>query len=342
LPQIEKLMVQVLLMARVMGVLKLGNIALDGTKIKANASKHSALSFGHIEKLEQQLRLEVAHLSKLAESANRADVPDGIDLPEEIARREERLQAMGEARQKLEAQAKARYEKEKAEYQAKLEAREARAKKTGKKPGGKPPVPPQPGPNAKDQINLTDEESRIMPVSSGGFDQCYNSQAAVDIDTMLIVQTNVVQEPNDKQQVVPMLAQLTALPDELGKLGALLADTGYCSEANVNACCEHGVEPLIAGAREPHHQEPLERFAEPPPLALDASPLEAMRHRLKTKAGKALYARRKCTVEPVFGIIKSVLGFRQFLLRGLDNVQGELNLVAMAWNLKRLFVMTTT
>jgi transposase len=342
LPQIEKLMVQVLMMARLSGVLKLGNIALDGTKIKANASKHSALSFGHIEKLEQQLRQEVAHLSKLAESANRADVPDGMDLPEEIARREERLKAIGEAREKLEARAKARFAKEQAEHQAKLEAREAQAKKSGKKPGGKPPVPPQSGPNAKDQINLTDEESRIMPVSSGGFDQCYNSQAAVDMDTMLIVQTHVVQEPNDKQQVVPLLRQLSAMPEELGKVSALVADTGYCSEANVTACCNHGVEPFIAGAREHHHQNPLERFAEPAPLPADATPMEAMRHRLKTKTGKALYAKRKCTVEPVFGIIKSVLGFRQFLMRGLDNVQGELNLVAMAWNLKRMFVMTMT
>jgi transposase len=341
LPQIEKLLVQVLLIARTMGLLKLGNIALDGTKLKANASKHSALSYGHIEKLEQQLQQEVAQLSKLAEAANREDIPDGMNLPEEIARRQERLEAIAQARAKIEARAKERFEAEQAAYQAKREKREAQAKKTGKKPRGKPPVPPQPGPSDKDQINLTDEASRIMPVAHGGFEQCYNGQAAVDMDSMLIVQTNAVQDTNDKQQVVPMLEKLAALPEQLGEVSALIADTGYCSEANVNACGEREIEALIAVSREHHHQHPLERFAEPLPLPEGATRLEAMRHRLQTKEGKALYAKRKSTVEPVFGIIKSVLGFRQFLLRGLRNIQGEFNLVAMAWNLKRMFVMTT-
>ncbi len=340
LPQIEQLLVQVLLIARTMGVLKLGNIALDGTKIKANASKHSALSYGHIEKLEQQLRQEVTQLLGLAESANQEDIPDGMSLPEEIARRQDRLQAIAEARSQLEARAKARYEAEQAEYLAKLEKRETQAKKTGKRPGGKPPAPPQPGPSDKDQINLTDQDSRIMPVAHGGFEQCYNGQAAVDMDSMLIVQTNAVQDTNDKQQVVPMLEKLAALPEELGEISALVADTGYCSEANVDACSKREIEALIAMSREAHHQNPLERFAEPLPLPEGATSMEAMRHRLQTGTGKALYAKRKCTVEPVFGIIKAVLGFRQFLLRGLSNIQGELNLVALAWNLKRMFVMT--
>jgi hypothetical protein len=264
-----------------------------------------------------------------------------MNLPEEIARRQERLEAIAQARAKIEARAKERFEAEQAAYQAKREKREAQAKKTGKKPRGKPPVPPQPGPSDKDQINLTDEASRIMPVAHGGFEQCYNGQAAVDMDSMLIVQTNAVQDTNDKQQVVPMLEKLAALPEQLGEVSALIADTGYCSEANVNACGEREIEALIAVSREHHHQHPLERFAEPLPLPEGATRLEAMRHRLQTKEGKALYAKRKSTVEPVFGIIKSVLGFRQFLLRGLRNIQGEFNLVAMAWNLKRMFVMTT-
>ena len=195
------------------------------------------------------------------------------------------------------------------------------------------------GAQDKDQINFTDEESRIMKVSDGGFDQCYNSQIAVDMDSMLIVATGTVQACNDKQQVVPMLEQLGALPVELGKPEHLVADTGYFSEANVNACGKQKITPLIAAKREEHHPDPMARFTEPPPLKEGATETEKMRHLLLTMAGRALYAKRKCTVEPVFGIIKAILGFRQFSLRGLENIKGEFNLVAMAWNLKRMFVL---
>lgn len=337
LKEIEGLMVQVLMIAHTLGVLKLGNIALDGSKIKANASKHSALSYGHIKKLEQQLKAEVAKLLALAEAADNEKIPDGMNLPDEIARREDRLKAIAAAKSKIEARAQERFDQEQTEYKAKLAKREDKTRDSGKPPRGKPPVPPIAGAQDRDQINLTDEESRIMKTAGGGFEQCYNGQIAVDMESMLIVKTDTVQATNDKQQVSPMLKQLASLPDELGKPAALVADTGYYSEANVKACGQHPITPLIAVKREEHHPDPLERFTEPSPLAEGATEVEVMRHALKTKAGRAIYAERKCTVEPVIGCVKSVLGFRQFMLRGLENAKGELNLVAMAWNLKRMF-----
>ncbi len=269
LPQVEGLFVQILLLAAEMKLLKLGNIALDGTKVKANASKHSALSYGHSQKLEQQLKEEVRKLLAMAETADNEAVPDGMSLPEEIIRREDRLSAIAAAKVKIEARANERFEQETAVVQAKLNKRAAKSKETGKPPRGKPPAPPQ-----------------------------------------------------------------------VGKVNALVADTGFYSEANVNACAANEIIPLIAVSREEHHPDPLKRFTQPPPLGACATAVDAMRHRLKTKEGRGLYAQRKCTVEPVIGIVKSVLGFRQFLLRGLDNVKGEWDLVALAWNLKRMYVLT--
>ena len=338
---IEGLFVQVLALAREMGMLKLGTVGLDGTKIHANASRHSALSYERAGKIEAQLKAEVAELMAKAEAADQADVPDGMSVPEELARREDRLKKLAEARAKLEARAKERFEREQAEHEAKLAAREAKTRSTGKKPGGKPPEPPSEGPGPKDQINLTDEQSRIMPVAGGGYGQCYNAQAAVATGTLLVIATDVVQAPNDKQQLEPMIGRIAALPEDLGKTETLLADNGYFSEANVNACTKAAIEPLIACGRQSHHPWLSERFAETPPAPDDPTPLEAMLHRLQTPEGKKLYALRKHTPEPVFGIIKSVMGFRQFSLRGLDQVRGEWNLVTMAWNMKRMFVLKT-
>jgi len=200
-------------------------------------------------------------------------------------------------------------------------------------------VLPVAGPGPTDQVNLTDEESRIMPVPGGGFEQCYNAQAAVAVGSLLVVATDVVQAPNDKRQVEPMLCRLGALPAELGQTETLLADTGYFSSANVQACVAAQIDPLIAMGRQPHYPPLAERLVPAPPPPDNPTEVEAMAHRLKTPAGRKLYALRKQTPEPVFGIIKSVLGFRQFLLRGLENVRGEWNLVTMAWNLKRMFVL---
>jgi len=339
LKEIEALFVQVLLLAREMGVLKMGTVALDGTKIHANASRHSALSYEHAGKIERQLKAEVADLMAKAEAADRADVPDGMSIPEELARREARLAKLAEAKATIEARAKERFERDQAEHQAKLAARDAKTAATGKKPGGKPPQPPVEGPLPTDQVNLTDEESRIMPVAGGGFEQCYNAQAVVAADSLLVVATDVVQAPNDKQQLYPMLNKLRALPASLGAAETLLADNGYFSAASVTACTATGIAPLIAMGRETHHPSLAERFAEAPPPPEDPTPLEAMAHRLQTPNGKKLYALRKQIPEPVFGIIKSVLGFRQFLLRGIDRVRGEWSLVTMAWNMKRMFVL---
>ena len=341
LKEIEGLFVQVLLLAREMGMLKMGTVALDGTKVHANASKHSALSWDHTSKIEMQLKAEVVELLAKAEAADDADVADGLSIPEELGRREERLQKLALARAKIEARARERFEREQAEHQAKLVEREAREKATGRKPGGKPPQPPVEGPRPADQINLTDEESRIMPVTGGGFEQCYNAQAVVAEGSLLVVAANVVQAANDKQQLEPMLAKINALPEELGEAKIMLGDNGYFSEANVKACLAAGLEPLLALGREAHHQSLHERFAKAPLPPENPTPVEAMAYRLRTPEGKKLYALRKHTPEPVFGIIKSVLGFRQFLLRGLGNVRGEWNLVTLAWNVKRMFAMKT-
>lgn len=340
LGDIERLFVEVLTLAREAGMLKLGTVALDGTKVQANASRHSALSYGYASKIEAQLRAEVEELMALAEAADQADVPDGMSIPEELARREDRLQRLAEAKAKIEARARERFVREQAEYEAKLKAREDKAKKSGRKPGGKPPQPPSAEPGPKDQVNLTDEESRIMPVAGGGFEQAYNAQAAVAAGSLLVVCNDVVQATNDKQQIVPMLDKLAGLPKALGKAQTLLADSGYYSEANVEACAKARITPLIAPGRERHHRSWKERFAAAPPAPENPTPLQAMHHRLATPAGRALYALRKQIPEPVFGIIKSALGFRQFHLRGLEKVKGEWNLATMAWNMKRMFTLS--
>ena len=339
LPDIEDLFLQVLKLAKEMGMLKFGTVGLDGTKIHANASKHSALSYEHASKIEEQLKLEVSELMAMAEAADKADVPDGMSIPDELERREERLKAIAEAKAKIEARAAERYAREKAEYDAKMAAREAKEKETGRKTGGKPPQAPEEGPKPKDQINLTDEESRIMPMSGGGFEQCYNAQALVAEDSLLVVAVDVVQDTNDKRLIEPMLKQIGAFPESLGKINTLLGDNGYFSEANVNACHAAVIKPLLAMSKESHYQSVRERFADAPEAPKNPTPLEDMIYRFQTPEGKKLYAKRKHTPEPVFGIIKSVMGFRQFLLRGLENVKGEWRLVTLAWNLKRMFAL---
>jgi len=329
--------VQVLQIARENQLSRFGTVSLDGTKIHANASRHSALSYGHAEKIEAQLQAEVQALLDLAEAADQSAVPDGVKLPDEIKRRKDRLAAIAAAKVKIEARAQERFEHEQSDYQAKVAARTAKIEATGKKPGGKAPQAPVPDPRrADDQINLTDEESRIMKVAGGGFEQCYNAQAVVDTESMLIIALDVTQATNDKEQVGPLVAKVQANPAGLNQPETWLADTGYCSAKNVAICVAADIAPLIAVKRDEHHPGWRDRFAEPEPIADDASPVEVMKHNLKTRAGRAAYALRKQTVEPVFGIIKSVMGFRQFLLRGLTNVQNEWTLVCLAWNLKRM------
>jgi transposase len=337
LVELEELFVQVLTVAHTMKLVKLGQISLDGTKIKANASKHKALSHGYIEKLETQLREEVQALLKKAAEVDQEELADGIDLPAEIARREERLQALSAAKAKIAERVKQRDEQALKDYEVKRTRREA-LRAAGKKPRGKEPTAPETGPKAKDQINLTDEESRIMP-SADGFIQGYNAQAAVDVDSMLIIATTLTQDTNDKQQVEPILSELKELPAHLGQPNTLLADNGYFSKDNIQACVKQKIEPLIALGREAHHLPLEQRLAPDAPEPETADPLVKMAWKLKTQKGRALYGKRKSTVEPVFAIIKQVLGFRQFSLRGLDAVAGEWKLVTLAFNLKRMQVL---
>ncbi|MEW6406360.1 MAG: IS1182 family transposase [Chloroflexota bacterium] len=339
LEQLKPLFVRILMLAHEMGLVKLGKVSLDGTKIKANASKNHALSWEHACKLEQQLRDDVEELLRLAEQADVAEIPDGMDIPEELSRRQDRLQAIAEAKAKIEERAAQRHAAEQKEYEEKVASRQAKAEATGKKPRGRDPQPPTPGPRKNDQVNLTDEESRIMPSSDKGFVQAYNAQAAVDVDTMLIVESHLSQATNDKQEIVPALAALKDLPDELGQVDTLLADAGYYSDANVTSCEQSGIDPLIPPSRDKHNQPMAERFTDPAPLPEDAPLIAKMRNKLKTLDGRKVYARRKSTVEPVFGIIKNILGFRQFFLRGLDAVTGEWTLVSIAWNIKRMFIL---
>lgn len=340
LGQIEALFIEVLKLARTMGMLKMGTVALDGTKIHANASRHSALSYGHAKKIEKQLKKEVQHLLRLAERADAKDIPDGMSVPEELERRETRLAAIAQAKVKIEERAEERLQREQAEHQSKLAVRAEQEKQTGKRPGGRPPEPPTGGVREKDQVNLTDEDSRIMKVAGGGFEQCYNAQAVVATGSMLIVAAAVTQAPNDKKQLVPMIGKLKSLPPELGRTRRILADSGYLSKANVERCAAAKIEPLIAMGRCGHHVSWKKRFAAAPKAPPDsATPLQKMAHRLKTPRGRKLYALRKQTPEPVFGIIKSVMGYRQTLLRGLENVSGEWNLVTLSWNIKRMFAL---
>jgi len=342
LKELKALFVQILLIAHEMGVLKLGSVSLDGTKIKANASKHHALSWGYARKLEKQLKNEIKDLLRKAKQADKEDLPEGMNIPEELARRESRLEAIAAAKAQIEQRAAERFAKEQQKYEEKLAARKSKEKETGKKPKGRPPTPPEPGPKSKDQVNLTDSDSRIMPSQGRGFEQAYNGQAAVDVDSMLIVENHITQQSNDKLEVTPAVEKFSHLPDKLGTVDKLLADTGYFSADNVEECETNDIVPYIAAERQRHNAPPQDRFTEPEPLTGPAAPVTEMKHRLKTIAGKAVYAKRKCTVEPVFGIIKAAMGFRQFLLRGLDRVAGEWELVCIAYNIKRLYALNSS
>lgn len=336
--EIKELFVQVLLLAQAAGYLKLGNISIDGSKVHANASKSQAVSYKRLLELETHLHAEVDQLFLLAEQADGHAVPEGMNVTDEIALRQERLARLAEAKKVLQTRAQERQAAEQAEYAAKQRAREAKAQRTGRKPRGRSPTPPSGEPQDQDQYNFTDPESRIMKSSSsGGFEQAYNAQVAVDQDSFFIVACSLSNHPNDKAEAEPTLA---ALPPALGIPEAAALDNGFWSEQNRTALEERHIEPYIATGREPHHQSWQERFAaEPEPPAEDASPQVKMAYKLRTEIGQAIYRLRKCTVEPVIGIIKAVLGFRQFSLRGLDPADCEWCLVCLAFNLKRFHTL---
>jgi len=342
LEEIKGLFVQILLLAQTAGLLKLGNISLDGSKIHADASKSQAVSYKRLIELEAELKAEVSELFTLGEQADQAEIqlPEELNLVNELAIRQERLANLAQAKRVLEARAQERYEAEKAEYEAKLRERKEKASQNGRKPRGPEPKAPEPGPNDKDQYNFTDPDSRIMKNSTNtGVDQHYNVQVANDQESLLIVAHALSNHPNDKQEAVPTLS---AISPEIGKPKAAAMDNGYFSQANIRACEELGIDPFIATGREPHHLDWHTFFQEQPePPAEDASPKVKMAYKLQTEIGQAIYRLRKSTVEPVIGIIKEILGFRQFSLRGLKAVAGEWCLVCLAFNLKRMHILWT-
>ena len=262
LGELGELFTQILLRAYGLGVLRLGDVNLDGTKIHANASKHKALSWGYANRLEEQLREEVDELLKKAEASGDQEPVAGMKVGDEVALRQARLQQISEAKTELKARADARYQLEKAAYDEKQAQSRERERELGHKLGGRAPKPPEPEPRDSDQVNFTDPESRIMPLSGGGFEQCYNAQACVDQGSRLVVENHVTQHANDKQEVEPALTKLVALPKELGQVAHMAGDTGYCSEANACACERDGVIPLLACSREAHHPSPEARFAD--------------------------------------------------------------------------------
>jgi transposase len=327
---------QVLELAANCGVLKVGavTVAIDGTKVLANASKHAAVSHGHAEQKLRELDLEIAELMTKAEQADATPLHDGLTIPDEIQRRQERKAKLARAKAEIEARAHARFVAEQAEHAEKLARREA-LRSEGKTPRGRPPEPPSATPGEKDQVNFTDEESRIMKTKDG-FQQAYNAQAGVETDSRLIVGARVTQAPNDKEQLVPTL---DTVRDHVNPACALV-DSGFVSEAAVTRAEREtpGLRVLAALIREPHGRTvaQLEKRDDPPEPAPDAPFAARMRQRTATAAGRALYKLRQQTVEPVFGIIKDVLGFRRFSLRGHKKVSMEWDLVCLAYNVKRL------
>ena len=333
LPEIKTWFKEILLIGKEMKLVKLGNIYIDGTKVQANASRHKAMSYEYIQKLEKQLEEEIEKLLGLAEAKDESEKDLALDIPEEISLREKRLNKIKEAKKVIEQRATERYEIEKKEYDAKVKQRDDKEKETGKKPRGKAPKAPSDQPNDKDQYNFTDPESRIMKTSKG-FDQCFNGQAAVN-DDMIIVGAYSNSHGNDKQEFIPTIE---SVPEELSsEISTAVADTGYFSENNIADCKKKSIKPIISTAREKHNNF-LENLLTNEPLPSEGkTPIEKMNKLLKSKIGKEIYKKRKQTVEPVFGIIKEILGFRRFSLRGEEETNAEWSLVCTAYNLKRFF-----
>jgi len=338
LAELKELFVQMLLIAQEMGHLQLGNVSLDGSKIHADASKGKAVSYNHLLVIEAYLQTEVNELFALADADEGGQLPKEMNITHEIERRQQQLKQLTEAKKVLEARAQARYEAEQAEYEAKMQAREEKAAQKKQKPRGRSPQPPTPGPRDRDQYNFTDPESRIMKnANNSGFDQHYNVQVVVDHGSRLIVGHWLCDHTNDKQAALPTIDSVSP---ELGQPKAANLDAGYFSQGNINGLQTRGMDPYIATGRSSHHQGWRAYFMDnPDPPTEDASAKEKMAYKLRTEIGKALYRLRKSTVEPVIGLIKEVLGFRQFSLRGLSATGGEWTLVCLAYNLKRLHTL---
>lgn len=342
LEALAELFIQILKLCQKAGLVKLGNVAVDGSKVLANASKHKAMSYDRMEQAERQLETEITALLTEAQAIDEAEDKEfgkghrGDELPAELERREERLRKIRAAKAELEAEARARAEEEAKAAREKLAEREKKEQETGKKLGGRPPQVKEPEkavPDPKAQKNFTDPESRIMKDgATKGFVQAFNVQAAVDGHAQIIVATTVTQETNDKKQLVPMLLKTA---ENMGSLPeTATADTGYFSAAAVTDERLAGVNLLVATERQKHGEQKPDAEG---PAPGDASAIEQMRHKLRTPEGKALYKRRKAIVEPVFGQIKEGRGFRRFSFRGLVKATAEWDIVCMTHNLLKLF-----
>ena len=338
------LFIEVLWLAGELGMVKLGNLSTDGTKIEANASRHKAMSYGYM--LKELARLE-EEIDQLLAQADRVDDEQdaalgsrrGDELPEELKRREQRVERIREAKQRLEAEAQTR-----AAEEQRQRAAEANRQAAGKHRRGKEAAPVDPTPADKAQTNFTDPEAKIMKTSNKGFDYCYNAQAVVDSENQIIVAAETTAAANDKQQAVPLAKAAVSNLDAAGierprdEQGQPLAipntgDSGYYSEANVQGVTAAGLDPYFAVGRQKHHAPE----AQPPAGGSAATPKDAMARKLQTPTGRALYAARKHIVEPVFGQIKHLRGFRKFLLRGKECVSAEWQLVCLTHNLLKIW-----
>jgi len=335
------LFVQVLRLCQRAGLVKLGHVALDGTKVKANASKHKAMSYERMCKAEQELEQEVKRLLELAEKVDGAEEQEygrgqrGDELPAELARRESRLSKIRQAKAELEEEARQRAEQAAAQAQAKIEERRLKEQQTGKKARGREPEvadAEKAVPEPRAQRNFTDPDSRIMKDgATHGFVQAYNAQAVVDSQAQIIVAAALTEQANDKQQLVPMLEEVENNVGEKPKKAS--ADAGYCSETNITDKKLEGIDLYVAAERHRHG----EKIEEVSPADAQAGVIEQMRHKLKTAQGQAIYKMRKAIVEPVFGQIKEVRGFRRFSFRGKDKVAAEWQLICLTHNLLKLF-----
>ncbi len=347
LAALRPLFLEVLRLAGEMGMVKLGNLSTDGTKIGANASRHKAMSYGYMNKRTEQLEAEIEQLLKEAEQLDAEQDAAlgsrrGDELPDELKRREERLAKIREAKARLEAEARAAAEEE----QRRRDEEQAKRDAEGRKRRGKEPAPISPSPEDKAQTNFTDPEAKIMKQSNKGFDYSYNAQAVVDAEEQIIVAAEVTSAANDKQQAVPMaqaaLENLNAVGIERPKAAdgtaapiPNTADTGYFSEKAVEGLEQIGMDPHLAVGRQKHHETQVEPDSAAP--SAEASVKDKMRHKLRSATGKTLYAARKHIVEPVFGQIKSARGIRKFLLRGLEKVSAEWQLICLTHNLLKIW-----
>ena len=336
--------VTVLQLAQHLKLTKLGSVSVDGSKLPANASKHAAVSYARAGEMLAQLELEVQELMERAQQAEAQEQKDVLDLPAELTRRADRKAALQQARQIIEARAKELAAAQQPDYEAKQLRRQA-PRAAGKKPRGREPTPPSAPPEPKAQYNFTDPASRIMKAGSGQhFEQSYNAQAVVD-QAMLIVGERVSVAATDKQELAPTVAAIS--PVVAPEVTAILTDSGFYSEVAVQAVEQNadgtptGMTVFAAVEKTDHHKTIADLLPQPEPAAPapEATAKEKMAHRLKTKVGQALYKLRKQTVEPVFGIIKAVMGFRRFSLRGHAKVSLEWTLVCVSYNLKRLFTL---